>query len=203
MTYAPIKRRNHVDLAQVRPLDRFKKPHLQALLASRIRGLQRVEDAAWETSELRNLEDGFGAILDAIGAIVGRGRNGQDDADFKVSIAIQIIQNNASGVESDYYAILALLQENTTWVVLSLPDAAFIVYSDKPADDPQRVFDELEAIRVLGTGMTVVLSPVPSGQEFRFGWSGDPGVPGGALGLGWSGDINVGGKLAWQISSFP
>jgi hypothetical protein len=196
MTYAPLRRRDHVELAQSRALESLKKPLLQVLLASRVSQLQKIEDALWEVISLRNLDDGFGVILDALGGLVGRGRSNENDAAYKISIQIQIIQNNASGVVADYEAIAALLEPASLWTIDDIGAGGFVLYTaGDPSSNPARAYREFEAIRVLGTGMVLLVSVGTPGEELRWGWSGDAlvGVPG----LGWSGDDTVGGRAGY------
>lgn len=191
--FNPLRRLDHVEIAQTRQLEKLKKPKLQALLDSRIKGLQLIEDDAWRVLETRNLEDGFGIILDMLGGLVGRGRAGESDADYLVSIQIQIIQNNASGVFPDYEAIAEIFQPDSQWTIDDTYGyAGFVLYpaGDAPPD-PQRALREFNAIRALGTAMVVLIPVAGPATALRWGWSGDAAV--GNPGLGWSGDASVGG----------
>jgi hypothetical protein len=197
VSYSPQRRTDTIELGQSRALETLKKPLLQALLASRLRGLQMAEDALWEVVDYRNLDDGFGVILDSLGRIVGRGRDGQSDADFKISIQIQIIQNRASGVTSEYLAIGELLQPGAGWAVIDQPPASFLIVAGTTITDPARAAREFEAIRALGTGMTLLVPPPAPSAALRWGWSGDAGI--GIPGAGWSSDDTVGGRAGYTL----
>lgn len=109
MSYTPVKDTNHEGRGVARLLEQFRRSgNLQAILRSYLRQLQRVEDAAWEVIEKRNLVDGFGVILDNIGRIVGRGREDLDDDHYRIAIRAQIRINRSQGKPKDFTDVAVL-----------------------------------------------------------------------------------------------
>lgn len=198
MTYAPEQNTTHLERAREKLLGQFRnKPKIRALLDSWIRPAQRREDTAYEVAFALNLEAGFGAILDSIGALVQRGREGLSDELYKVALRAKIRVNRSQGKLTDLLAV-ANLALTGSWYVLDFPPAsAVIVYEDglDPGEiDP--LLSILAEVRPLGIRIDLLAAFCPPAEQLRLGWSGDPAL--GSPGLGWSGDPTLGGKLAHQ-----
>lgn len=125
MPYLPTQSDDHVDRGPGRFIQQYKnQPNLTALLRSYLGLVQDLEDAAWEVARVRNIKDGFGIILDYIGKIVGRRREGLIDSDYRIALYTQIRINRTKGRPEDVIDVTRL----------SLPDdAAFSYTEDYPA----------------------------------------------------------------------
>ena len=99
----------HVERGTDKLLSVLRKPRVEALLASRLRMWQRIENAAWEVAFALNIDSGFGIILDRIGKIVGRGRNGLSDAAYKIGLLAQIRINRSNGNPIDFSDVASLI----------------------------------------------------------------------------------------------
>jgi hypothetical protein len=153
MTYNPERSTDHLARGLRRPIGILRKPKLQGLMSPHLRQRQKLESAAYEVAYSLNIESGFGVILDNIGAIVGRGREGAGDTEFKIALRAQIRINRSTGKTADFTDVGGLSVPGTTWHVDDYPPASLIVYSDEPVPSAEAVpvlFENLRQVRPLG-----------------------------------------------------
>lgn len=109
MPYDPLPSTDH----QVRGLARILQAKeddagFQAWLSSYLKQIQKLEDATWEVIQKVGIDDLEGVGLDALGVLVGRGRNGLGDPDYRIAIRAQIRINRSSGTALDMLTIARL-----------------------------------------------------------------------------------------------
>jgi hypothetical protein len=165
----------HVERGTEKLLGQFQgKPRIEALLASRLRQVQALEDAAWEVAFGLNIESGIGLILDNIGKIVGRGRAGLLDADYRYALRCQVRINRAAGQDPDFYDVAALSQMGEI-SIQEYPPAKFIVTMlEAPTSlGALAVIEEnFRQCRALGVGAGFAYT-VAAGQENAALWGWD------------------------------
>ncbi len=105
------------DVARERMLQQFKAacaPLLDNLLQSFVGEVQEIEDVLFQLLLERTVDEAVGEQLDIIGAIVGIGREGRNNTDYRQAVLIQIQVNNTGGQESALAALLKNLVNPTT-----------------------------------------------------------------------------------------
>ena len=116
----------HVERGIDKLLTRYQQPRNEALLASRLRMWQRIENVAWEAAfVVLSIENGFGVILDRIGKIVGRGRKNLSDADYKIGLYTKIRINRSNGNPQDFDEVASLAGVEIHQ--FTRPDACFTI----------------------------------------------------------------------------
>lgn len=207
MTYTPVKDTNHEGRGVARLLEQFKRSgNLQAILRSYLRQLQKIEDAAWEVIEKRNLVDGFGIILDNIGRIVGRGREDLDDDHYRIAIRCQIRINRSQGKPKDF----------TDVAVLASPEGTEHSFTTFPKTIIWEVLTPLEFVLAYDVLFKALTKVKAAGDQLFFEFSVDgfgvdetftlaeydpsnyddlPPIGDYGMGLGYSADDGIGGVL--------
>ncbi len=207
MSYDLTPSTNHAARGVARFLEQFRrKPFLEAFLAALLKQVQKLEDATWEVILLRNLEDGEGIVLDWIGVIVGRPRQGLTDTDYKVALAAQIRINRSSGTGPDILDVAAL----------SVPPGTVIDYSESYPCTIQVViqnqavsiavlFSNLFRTKAAGVRLYLVIPIQPPATSFKFAPWSPLGYPAPVYdsdhGFGWTGDPSLGGSFVMVMVS--
>jgi hypothetical protein len=89
---------NHVEIAKNRLIEQYKeRPKMLGLVEAIVKPLQVLEDEAFNVYKGKWLNTAQGAQLDTIGLIVGEGRLGRDDEDYRGAIYARIAMNVSSG----------------------------------------------------------------------------------------------------------
>ena len=107
------------------------RPNVLALIQVYCNQIDDLEDAFQALYYYRQLANAYGQLLDDIGVLVGLGRNGLDDATYRLYLQAQIRADNSAGTTEDLNAIFALLTTGLTGVTFDVewqPPAAFIIY---------------------------------------------------------------------------
>jgi|ERR1700722_1962128 len=97
------------------------KYNVRNWLAALLQPLQDIEDASWQVLGARFLASAptytlpeTNTVFDSIGALVGQGRDGYDDADYKSLIYLRIAVNRATGRTTDWSKIAGILLQTAT-----------------------------------------------------------------------------------------
>lgn len=86
----------------------------RAGVAAKIQPLQDLEDLVWQILAGLSIE-GSGIVLDRIGLIVGRGRNGLVDAVYRRLLRAQILVNRSNGAIPELVKILQVAVSDDAW----------------------------------------------------------------------------------------
>jgi hypothetical protein len=194
----------HVERGLAKLLGDFQgKPIIKGILSSRLRARQRLEDAAWEVAFAMNIATGFGIILDRIGKIVGRGRAGLLDDDYRYALRTQIRINRSNGNPQDFVDIGALAVEDSDRFSFQDFSPAHILatYLDEPSSLPALgvIESNFSQIRGIGIGLSFAYTLVGGSDEAAlFGWDGTTyeDADGLAHGAAWDGTPLVGGRAS-------
>jgi hypothetical protein len=95
--------------------------------------VQAAENALWQVKLSRFLDDAQGESLNILGRIVGEGRDGRDDASYRVRIRARIRVNSSFGHGDDILAMLSLLDDATFTLVPTPPASFFVAMSAPPS----------------------------------------------------------------------
>jgi hypothetical protein len=105
----PTQDTNHINEALAKLLEQFKRaPVLNGLLKSYAWSIQDLENAVWSVINSRYLANAANAQLDLLGKLVGEGRNGRSDADYRAVIGLRIRANRSQGGAEDLIQLCAL-----------------------------------------------------------------------------------------------
>lgn len=161
MPYAPLARTDHIQRGLSRLIAQFQeKPRIDALIRPWLRQIQRLENAAWEVINLRGIDDREGVGLDLLGAIVGRGRSGLSDEDYRLAIRAQIRINRSSGSTEDVIAVGILsLPDGTYWEYSEQYPAGILVTLPSPTLNPSILFESLRRAKLGGVRLQLIWGP--------------------------------------------
>lgn len=196
---AALRSTDHVSRGVRKLLAQFRQPKIEALLSSFLAEVQKLENAAWEVADHLSIAAGFGTILDNIGRLVGRGRDGYSDDRYKVALRAQIRINRAIGNEADTIAVADLSTDTTDeFASRTFPPSSYLVDKITPlGDTPLSLLAlNLRQVRPWGTRADLVYNESPRAEVFLCGWAQDPTLIPAAQGCGWEGDATIGGRLS-------
>lgn len=191
---------DHCLQGQDRFIEPFKsKPRLDALLCVYLDQVQELEAVLWDVLVDRYIDTAVGVQLDVLGSIVGQGRLGLGDDDYRTLIRARIKVNLSDGHPEQLIEILSLIQDPDEPGVIELyeyPPASFIItiLGDIGSLDPALAFLLLNAARAAGVGFSFVFSTEPLGEQFTLD-SDTTQTLDVSLGLGDTLDLTDGGKL--------
>lgn len=180
-------------------LGQFRKsPILRSWIETRARRWQEVEDVAWEVSDVAaSIESAVGVGLDALGALVGRGRdNAATDAIYRIALRAQIRINRSAGQIRDTLDVLRLSTGGTPHFSEPGP-AAFVVWQDESlaAGEAEALALNLEQVRPLGVRGRLS-SSVDVSRRALYGSRGAAYDPGAGHRYGFTGDATLGGTYS-------
>lgn len=186
------------------------KPKVRAVLATYLRQLQVAEDLARDTVAVLSINSGTGIVLDRIGVIIGRGRRGLADDDYRFALRAQIRINRSCGIQEDFIAVLMLSVNNDPAYTVECRDAGpacaeVILHGPAPATVIQVLWESVRQVKMCGVRLEFVVStyddnntfacaPAPVGASSR-------GPSSATKGFGWSGDATLGGHFAMEYAS--
>lgn len=187
----------HTPLALSRLIERWRgKPNLAAILASYTDQLQLLENVLWDIVTMRLPDYAGTAQLDVIGKIVGEPRQGQNNAQYRARIKVQIRINQSFGTPKDVIEVLQLL-DPATFTYTEKGTAYFeITYLERPtgAALAQQIPKIISQTRAAGIGATVTI-PSDDLQGARFGTTRN-GTTNAHSGFGTTRNLTTGGLFA-------
>lgn len=137
-----------------------------ALLGTWLKENQRLEDFVWEVvPQIFDIESDLDFVLDAIGKIVGRGRKGQANAAYRVSLRAQIRINRSHGRTEDLLDVarLSVNDETITFAATDVyPGAVQITMSTQLGVDLGNLWENLQHTKGGGVRLHFVF---PAGGE--------------------------------------
>jgi len=114
-------------LEQYKEHDKIKRLHEIYL-----EEVQEVEDAVWLTRTTRYLADAVGEQLDWLGDIVGEKRQGKEDDNYRIWIAVRIRLNRSRGTTDDVIDCIKLATD-AAFTLREFSEAAFrVTFSEMP-----------------------------------------------------------------------
>mgnify|MGYP000467526588 CR=1 FL=1 len=202
---------NHVERALNKLLSQFgNSPKIRALLATYIAPIQAAELWLADTIAVVSINAGIGIVLDRIGAIVGRGRKGLADDDYRYALRAQIRINRSCGKAEDFIAVLKLSLNNDPAFSVECADAGIAagqvsLHGAVPATVILVLWESLRRVKMAGVRLHFVYSLFADDETFTCAstW-GDPSARGAAdvdRGCGWTADATRGGHLAGEFST--
>ena len=108
-------------------------PVIRSVVASLVRGFGQLDAAALEVADhALDPELAFGAGLEAIGKIVGRGKGSYTDEQYRAAIAAQIVINRSTGRDSEFLLVAELTAPTAIWSARSLRPRTFTITTLDP-----------------------------------------------------------------------
>lgn len=181
-------------------LEQYKnKPRIAALIASELKDIQELEDAAWDVLIKRLIDTATDAQLVALGRIVGQDPiEGEDDDLFRLRIRTRIRANRSNGHPDDVIAVCVLALEGfaTDWTYEEHYPASFIVDTIDPisTQTAQLVGEFMRLAKAPGVSASLHYSEDDEADTFAFA-SGDTWEDDAARGM--SGDDIDGPGGSW------
>lgn len=200
----PTHSTDHVARGKQRLLGQFRKPKIEALLASYLEQVQDLEDAAYELLIYRYLPDAEGEQLTVLGRLVGQPRTSSDDTEYRAALAARIAINRSSGAPEDIIKVARAMLSVTGEAFEygdEYPGQVRVTVTDPIVNDPFYLVRFLDEARAAGVRLLLQYHTHPSGESLVLGWSG--GYPGSGA-LDWSGDPgSFEGKLDGTAEGSP
>jgi hypothetical protein len=101
---------SHIEDGLARLISQYKgKERIEGFISSFIRPLEALETGLISTLNNRWVNTAIGKQLDLLGSIVGEGRRGQTDEEYRIKIIIRIAINTSKGTPEGTIAIFALV----------------------------------------------------------------------------------------------
>ena len=122
---------DYTSLALARLASQFaESPKLRALLAQLVGPLEVVEGEADNLRDKRWIDTAVGAQLDGLGTIVGEGREGRNDDDYREALRFRVFINVSKGTPPDViHALDYITKADDVQYMESWPATVFL-YSD-------------------------------------------------------------------------
>ena len=183
----------HVATGLGRLARQFRKPVVEAILASYLAEVQAIETAFWDLLII-GIDWNQGAHLDQIGRLVGEARGPLGDLAYRNLVRARILANRSRGIFDDVREVLRATLDGVNYSLDPVYPAALLAELDTfpGADLPARIGALVRRAAAAGVGV-VTVSPAGTGEVFTFA-SGDEAE------LGDDGfadtDMGTGGALA-------
>ena len=160
---------DHVESGKALLTTVFRKPVIQALLASWLKQVQALEDATWQVYNAFGLDDAVGAQLDAIGSVVGldQGDIATDDL-YRRALRAWVIANRSRGRDANLHALAAAALDGEGYDLSAWSPANLVVTPVVPVDIGAELFARiLRRATADGVGVQLV-APVDDSSTFAF-----------------------------------
>lgn len=146
----------------------FRKPLIQALLASWLTQVQAVEDAIWQLFGAFDLDTATGDQLVKLGALIGLSSDGLSDDLYRLALRAWVRASRSRGLDADMHAILEDAIDGAGYDLTNWAPANVVATTVVPVE----IGDDLLA-RILrratadGVGVQLV-APVDDSSTFAF-----------------------------------
>lgn len=176
MALSPVT--DHVERGLENLIDQFKgRPRMESWVASYLKEVQALSDAAWEVLISRLIDDAVDAQLDVLGKIVGEPRNERDDDTYRLFISARVRINRSLGLSLDILEVLAIIASGTPKLVLEYyPAALLIEFLEETEHDPVLLFLMMLQTKAGGVGLNMIAPTTTPDMQFRWGDADDPDV---------------------------
>lgn len=153
----PSKETNHVGLGLKLLIEQFKATvDLPKYLSVYLRRFQDLENVTWDIINKRLLVSAVGDQLDMLGDLVGEGRLGRSDTDYRSAIGLRIRVNRSQGRAEDIIDVADLASaENAEYYEYYPAGFAVEIFN---ATSPTVVARMLYATKSAGTGGALVFT---------------------------------------------
>jgi hypothetical protein len=122
---------DYTSLALARLASQFaESPKLRALLAQIVGPLEVIETNADDLKDKRWIDTAVGAQLDGLGTIVGEGREGRNDDDYREALRFRVFINISKGTPPDVIHALAFLTKADDVQYMESWPATVFLYCD-------------------------------------------------------------------------
>ena len=146
---------DHAQQALGRLAEEYRgKPLIEGLFNAVSVEVQELEDAIYQLSTERYLDDAVGVQLDALGVILAEERGAFTDDPYRVVLKAKRLVNKSSGTTEELIAIFKLLEPTATITVTTWPPACVTVEIDVPITAAKEVLYRrfLRKARMAGVG---------------------------------------------------
>jgi hypothetical protein len=174
-----VRVEDHTQQALELLIDAYKGlPRLSGLIASFTNRIQEFEDINWDVLNKRLLDytdrngnpaHAAGAQLDVIGRLVGRGRNGQDDATYLVYIRAQIFLNKSRALRGDVVTLLQLIESASFTYTEYYPCEIVVEYAAPTAASPLVLQELAQRCVTGGVHLFIIEQAEAESDAFLFG----------------------------------
>lgn len=188
---------DHSGDALKRLLEQYKNQEvLQGVIDIYSDQVQEAENALYALFDALDPNDMEGAMLDIIGAIVGRPRSTTDDVRYRILIWVKVHQNVSKGEPERVISVLKLLTESVYVHNISLGQAEVQLQMTNQLlsqDEIDLIYREIHNVTADGVRVSYIIHAHP---EEAFAYAG---INGAAPALGYDdGSGTTGGKYATQ-----
>ena len=147
------------------------KPNMLALIRALVAPWQELEDILYLITEKRDVDNGFGVLLDDIGGLVGLARGGLEDNTYRTRLAGRIVANASKSVPEDVRATVDMLMQGLAAVHLDeSPPGVMILRTEQLIQEDGDVFAAI-AQRAMPIATRILLHwelPIEMGESFGF-----------------------------------
>lgn len=162
---------NHGDLAVSKFLEQFKTlPRFETLMRILTDQVQEIEVVLWDLLTERALNTAIGVQLDVIGRIVGQGRLGLEDDDYRVLLQARILVNRSDGEIETMLQLVRLMVDPDDDTTLTEPEpASMLIVTDTAISfDASLAFLMLNLAKAAGVRLVFVYLPQDPDDTFQF-----------------------------------
>jgi len=140
-----------------------------------LESVQELEDVAFQVILKRMLENATDIQLDTLGAIVGEQRQGKDDDNYRIWIAVRIRLNRSFGTPVDIIDVVQLATD-AAFEFREYNSGAFSVLFSETPEFPNDISVICYLAKAAGINITVVYPP-EGATPFKFMNLGDTSDP--------------------------
>lgn len=180
-------------------------PRLKSLLCAFLNQIQLLETATYNVSEnVLSIETAEGVQLDLLGEIIGEGRDGQTDDEYRDDLRVRVLVNKSNGTREEMIAIVRLFEnmDDETGAYVSVNETqpagfeirVFTTVLENPAVEIDYRVQEAKAA---GVGATTIVHYGGVSDNFTFIRAADYAEKNTTMGFEYAGGGTVaGGPLA-------
>lgn len=150
------------------------RPKLQSLLCSYLERISELELAIEQVRTLRDLDSAVGEQLDVLGRIVGEGREGRVDDDYRRFLRVRILINKSTGTPEELIAATELVTQadDVTFDEEFPAGVTITAVGGGAVADGGKVNEVLQLMKPAGVSLLYVFSGIPLAQTFKFATGG-------------------------------
>lgn len=162
-------------------LHQYKQPRMIAFISALAEGAQVLEDQSFDLLTGSSLEYATGVTLNKWGELVGEGRDGLSDTDYRRFIKARILANKSSGKVEELLTIFGLITAPSRVTYSDIYPACFSMYAFREdymqEATRNKVRHLMDDIKPAGIAMEIIEVPVG-----YLGFAADPSALGYSVG---------------------
>lgn len=136
------------------------KPHVRALTETLAERFATEDAIEYELYLAQWISTASGALLNAVGELVGEPRLGRSDDLYRLWIQARVRINRTQGTAADSYHLIRLIAGTATDVhYLPMPPAAYTIEVNGTDVDAHEMYKLLDAVRPAGVQMNLIYTP--------------------------------------------